>query len=492
MPATAAADSMWTRSLEPFPLATLQGDRMNLPSECLESITSDSRNAHPLTFRLLNPITRSTVYASVREFTAPEGVVQISSLLQECLGPNKESKNNENGAPTAAAVAAPAITVTLVTLPPGVHAKLAPLEASYLEIADIRAVLETHLRKHHATLTKGQTLCVEDISRDDDDDDAVGEKKAVDGVVILNQDVTVDIVPMDDALAEQAVRNKFAIPAAADGGSNGALVWDTDGRAAATKATVFGEYTLEVIPTAGDADLFVSTLMERPTIQDHTKYDVDAGKSTVSIECNHAVTPVLYIGVLSVDAPSSEFELHVRAAQVKPATATSEAEEQQQAAPTSDGSTIQCENCHVHIRAATHQLHLAYCLRHNALCPTCHTAFPKAQLSEHWHCSFCSAQGTTLAGQKKHAAAAGTAAMSPTDAAVAVVKLIGESSVGGNSNNPKHFLCVLVADTRALKRKVAADWLVGMGFAVGWALKALIACGDDGEAALAWLGANAP
>ncbi|KAI8587322.1 hypothetical protein BDZ88DRAFT_247941 [Geranomyces variabilis] len=90
------------------------------------------------------------------------------------------------------------------------------------------------------------------------------------------------------------------------------------------------------------------------------------------------------------------------------------------------------------------------------------------------------------------AAAAGTAAMSPTDAAVAVVKLIGESSVGGNSNNPKHFLCVLVADTRALKRKVAADWLVGMGFAVGWALKALIACGDDGEAALAWLGANAP
>ncbi|KAJ3172116.1 hypothetical protein HDU88_006930 [Geranomyces variabilis] len=713
MSATAAADSMWTRSLEPFPLATLQGDRMNLPSECLESITSDSRNAHPLTFRLLNPITRSTVYASVREFTAPEGVVQISSLLQECLGPNIESKNNANGAPTAAAVAAPVITVTLVTLPPGVHAKLAPLEASYLEIADIRAVLETHLRKHHATLTKGQTLCVEDISRvsrqrtqhrfrvvelfadddgqDDDDDDAVGEKKAVDGVVILNQDVTVDIVPMDDALAEQAVRNKFAIHAAADGGSNGALVWDTDGRSAATKATVaegeyayfqvpvraeFGEYTVEVTPTTGDADLFVSTLMERPTIQDHTKYDVDAGKSTVTIECNHAVTPVLYIGVLGVDAPSSEFEVHVRSAQVKPATATSEAEEQRQEAPTSDGSTIQCENCHVHIRAATHQLHLAYCLRHNAVCPTCHTAFPKAQLSEHWHCSFCLAQGTTLAGQKKHVrrihtplacecgaqillpdmaahraevcparlhvcrfchllvpaggnsftakdlllggmsshesdcgartiecrkcganiqlkdvqthaemhrhlvrlqpapphlpcsnvccpnprssthpnhanlcptcfapfwssrddpgrarhaqrlaglyfqqltngcgrvgvcanefcatgrqnrgeAAAETAAMSPTDAAVAVVKLIGESSVGGNNNNnnPKHFLCVLVADTRALKRKVAADWLVGMGFAVGWALKALIECGDDGEAALAWLGANAP
>ncbi|KAJ3160805.1 hypothetical protein HDU86_008165 [Geranomyces michiganensis] len=711
---------------------------------------SDARNAHPLTFRLLNPITRFTVYASVREFTAPDGVLQLGSLLQECLGLNEVNSSNDNSNEketvddslsntfNTAAAALPPITVTLVTLPRGVHAKLAPLEASYLEITDMRATLETHLRKNHATLTKGQTLVVEDISRvtrqrtvhrfqvaglyaeryegggdndgdEEDDEEEDRGPKAVDGCLILNQDVTVDIVPMSEALAEEAVRKKFAIQADGGGvggvvGSNGALAWNPNadgGPLAHAKGTVaedeyayfqvpvqaeYSEYTVELTPTSGDADLFVSTLLDYPTIQDHSKYDVEAGKSAITIECDQAVTPVLYIGVLGVDA-SSQFELQISASAVKPAAAAKDpsasattAEQSAAAPPPSDGSTIQCENCQVHIRAATHQLHLAYCLRHNALCPTCHIAFPKSAIADHWHCSFCdTAAGTTLASQKKHVrrmhtsltcecgaqlyladmaahrtgvcparlhvcrfchlllpaggnsftakdlmlggmsshesecgartiecrkcganiqlkdvqthaemhrhlvrlqpapshlpcsniccpnarsathpnhanlcptcfapfwssrddpgharhaqklaglyfqqltqgcgrvgvcanemCATGAAAhigqsndrstaatpttMSPTDAALAVVKLIGESSVSAPTN-PSYRLCVLVADPRALKRKVAADWLVGMGFAVGWALKALVECGDDGEAALAWLGANAP
>ncbi|KAI8916585.1 ubiquitin fusion degradation protein UFD1-domain-containing protein, partial [Powellomyces hirtus] len=417
----------WTRSLKPVHLSTLTGDRVNLPSECLESITRDSNHSHPLTFQLIRALPsqqdqqpqqqqqKATVFASVREFTAPPGIIQIGPLLAEALGLANLTSLESPDAMTEEPIpdVDSYILVTIEQLPPGVHAKLTPLDSTYLEITDMRATLETHLRKHHATLTKGLTLHVTEISRTSrraiehrflvSELHAADNDNPVPGCIILDQDVTVDIEPLDRSAAEEAVRNKYAIRATPEC----TLAWGSndDRGQASTKGVVepnqhvyfqlpaqpgVCEYTVQLEPLTGDADLFLSTILEHPTLLDHTHFNVESGLSTISLQIDHEVSPILYIGVLgSTDgegALPSQFEICVRSS---PSSSTSSSAPAMDAPDELTGETIQCENCKTSIRAATYQLHLAFCLRHNILCSQCHRAFPKSAIDAHWHCSFC-------------------------------------------------------------------------------------------------------
>jgi hypothetical protein len=111
---------MWSRSLAVASAASTTlptGDRFDLPPSALESLMENT--TLPLVFRLTVDARR--VYASVREFTAPEGSVVLSEWLRVAL--NMEHGDN--------------VSVRLTTLPVGLHAVFQPL-SSLSSIPNIR------------------------------------------------------------------------------------------------------------------------------------------------------------------------------------------------------------------------------------------------------------------------------------------------------------------------------------------------------------------
>ncbi|KAI8816383.1 ubiquitin fusion degradation protein UFD1-domain-containing protein, partial [Fimicolochytrium jonesii] len=401
----------WTRLLRAQTVETLTGDRVNLPADLLHSLVgNDDRHAHPLTFQLVSPHTSLKVYATVREFTADEGTIQLGKPLAESLGllnlPPTDNDDNK----------ALDVRLTTVTLPCGTYAKLAPLDADYLEIADIRSTLESHLRRNYATLTQGQILAITEIHRSTrqahEHRFLVAELRAeskdtIPGCLILDQDVVVDIEPLDIGLAEAAVRKKFT-PQQAGGGGGGPiqLSWDAEGRTASSlspysvKADEYiyfqipttpspSTYTIEVDPHHGDADVFLSTTLEKPSIMDHSAYNVDVGRSVVSLEVpDPTQAPILHIGVLGV-SPTSEFQLHVRVDDLSAKTTDEPVPPPPEPTTEPPPGTTRCTNCGAHIPSQTLPMHLAFCLRNNTTCPHCHTTLLKSQAADHWHCGFC-------------------------------------------------------------------------------------------------------
>ncbi|KAJ3013296.1 hypothetical protein HKX48_005842 [Thoreauomyces humboldtii] len=387
----------WKRSLIHTTNPTLLGDRVNLPSECLESLVAEKLDAHPMTFQLVSGST--TLFVSVREFTAQTDSIEIGPLLAEQLDTTGE----------------PSVTVSVAKLPHGVHCRLSPLHSAYLSISDLRATLEAHLRRHYATLTKGQTLVVKEIDRQSRTEVehrflvselfADGER-SVPGCIILDQDVTVDIEPLDVGVAEEAVRRKFAL-------QSGILTWEEEGstmRAGVKGSVREADYLYFQIPTLpgtrtyecelgstrGDADLFISTFIENPTLTDHTHFNVDSGPSKLSFTIDHIICPTLYIGVYDPSC-SSDFDLRIRPVDTDHAVPS--ASQSTTATTASEGppepGTLRCHNCGTSVPEARMQLHLAYCERNNVRCPHCSKILSRSDMQDHWHCSFCDAVGVT-------------------------------------------------------------------------------------------------
>lgn len=114
----------------------LSGDRINLPASALLEL---QHNQLPLVFRLSSA--GAIVYASVREFTAPENVVQLSSFLASHLFTNQISS---------------IVNLEYVILPKGEKVTLKSLNA--VKLKDPRSELESHLRINFSTLTKHTVL----------------------------------------------------------------------------------------------------------------------------------------------------------------------------------------------------------------------------------------------------------------------------------------------------------------------------------------------
>ena len=129
---------------------------------------------HPLTFRLVNPDNGRVVHAGIREFSAEEGQIVLSSFIRDALGieagsvessrgtsPNghhdgDEVMGNDEAVNEATSTK---ITVHAKRLPKGTFVKLRPLEAGY-DPEDWKSLLEEHLRSNFTTLTNGEVLVV--------------------------------------------------------------------------------------------------------------------------------------------------------------------------------------------------------------------------------------------------------------------------------------------------------------------------------------------
>ena len=122
--------------------------------------------SQPLTFRIVNAANERVVYAGVREFSAEEGEVVLSSFLKNVLGTydvtplDNVARNNDALMREADEEDhRPLLAIHAVQLPKGTHVKLRPLEAGY-DPEDWKALLEEHLRTNYTTLTRGEILAV--------------------------------------------------------------------------------------------------------------------------------------------------------------------------------------------------------------------------------------------------------------------------------------------------------------------------------------------
>lgn len=403
---------------------------------------------HPLTFRVVNPNNGRVVHAGIREFSAEENEVGLSSFLREALGLDDESKAASNERPAKLSHEAividddtdnevisptqlPNVTIHAKQLPKGTYVRLRPLEAGY-NPEDWKALLERHLRDNFTTLTNGELLTVPG-GRNEHFRFLVDKflPPETDGICIVDTDLEVDIEPLNEEQARESLKkilaNSQRAPGTKEGGSPGGKL--DLGRA--QNGQVFrGEYVdyeirdwdrtkgLEIEVEADDEaeiDLFLSpfsaTQRSRPRNDEYVFGDISSRPSK-RIKLQPTVVDIeqaesLYISVhayVENDSALNKSEAPlpyklIAASQADNPTVSGDLGESH------DLNEVQCKNCLQWVPQQRLFLHENFCLRNNVLCPHCQNVFQKrsVQWASHWHCpDHPTAYGNNALSKLKH------------------------------------------------------------------------------------------
>ncbi|KAL4902866.1 hypothetical protein BDW74DRAFT_180564 [Aspergillus multicolor] len=164
---------------------------------------------HPLTFRLVNPQNDRVMYAGIREFSARENEIALSTFLREALDIN--NLEEDSGA---------TIVVHAKQLPKGTYVRLRPLEAGY-DTEDWKALLERHLRDSYTTLTTREVLTVSGVQEGSfrflvDKVEPEGE-----GICVVDTDLEVDIVALNEEQARETLQRRLKKVSRAPGTKGG-------------------------------------------------------------------------------------------------------------------------------------------------------------------------------------------------------------------------------------------------------------------------------
>jgi hypothetical protein len=369
----------------------LLGDKILLPQSALNEVLREFGgkwlDSGPLVFQ----ISRQThkAYGVVLEFTeeTPRKTVQVGEFLAAQLSFNQ-------AAPSAAA--APqnaAVILENVILEKATFASLAPLTANYLNISDMRSLLESHLRHRYTTLVQGSQLSV-DFGRNQIVKFVIKKLFPNPVCLVVDTDLEVEIQPEDESLALQALQERATMKAAEiqwkDGNYNFALVKRSElERFQIPLPTGVFAFDLEVEVQEGDCNIFVSDTNENPSILDHRFYSLEQGARTLSIQLDPAEnqSPFLYIAIESypigsVVVYSMILKGSKDSSSITPAKSSS--------SPQATDPTMElCKNCHNMIPLRSIQMHTAFCLRNNIFCSPCSRVFLKADFENHWHCEQC-------------------------------------------------------------------------------------------------------
>jgi hypothetical protein len=200
---------------------------------------------HPLTFRLVNPDNGRVVHAGIREFSADDGEVVLSSFLREALGlegegagarPKEAAANKDHDLEMTDGVEEPTvngnhparITVHAKELPKGTFVRLRPLEAGY-DPEDWKSLLEEHLRSNFTTLTNGEVLVVQGgrgVGGKAEEFRFLvdGFKPEGDGICVVDTDLEVDIEPLNEEQARETLKRIVAKAQRAPGTTEGSSV----------------------------------------------------------------------------------------------------------------------------------------------------------------------------------------------------------------------------------------------------------------------------
>ncbi|KAI8614767.1 ubiquitin fusion degradation protein UFD1-domain-containing protein [Chytriomyces sp. MP71] len=473
-------------------------DRLVLAPSVLEGIlhsTGSSPLPKVLLFEVSSLVSNTAkVFGSVREFTALSNhVVQVSPSLafRLNLGSGTEDEmdlddSNRN------------VSVRCVSLPKCEYLKIAPLDPEYLEIPDLRALLESHLRQNYSTVLEQDTLVVSvqpskssSWKQIKEFRFRITEARPATACSCIDVDINLDVVPLDSNLAEEAVRRKFfgnQVDTEVEPVRELAL---SPNGSDSFQSAISGAYNVTLTPIIGDCDLFISTSgLETPNLQDHDYYNVDCGESSVSFafggdESTEDV-PYVYLSVLGRES-SSQFKLSVNLnSPTDPLVIDASAPISTNWDESAPADHSKCPNCFQNVPTRTITMHEAFCVRNNTTCTRCRTSgsasfiFKKSEFEGHWHCDACSHYCATAKGE----------AMDATAAALIALEALKQSALFGGVQRASYHLCV--ADVKSAKRRAAATALEPMGFHISWCVKALQETVDVDEKAITWLLQNAP
>lgn len=199
-------DCIYSAILEVRVSDQLPKDKVQLPIAVLETLEGYRRNEviYPLTFQIValnagEPIIESTTHCGVHEFTAPDGVIILSSKVLTSL--------NQPSPPSY-------VRVSYFSLPKGTQATFAPASLAALDALtnrpDLKAFLQSSLHGY-TCLTVGDQLMVPVAGLSEDvclrvqavlpSITYLQEKERREGILIVNTDLTVEF-QLDEAALE--------------------------------------------------------------------------------------------------------------------------------------------------------------------------------------------------------------------------------------------------------------------------------------------------
>lgn len=446
----------------------LRGDKILLPQSALEQLLAaarsrpsvsrttnpwshssttqnDADNAHqlpnPLTFRLVNPKNNNAVYAGIREFSADEGILGLSSFLTEALGlqeddftPVKPDKIIEPRAATETddgymEVDSSLVKVEAQQLPKGTYVRLRPLEAGY-NPDDWKPLLERQLRDNFTTLSKGTMLAVRGSHGEEFKLLVDKIKPDGDGICVVDTDLEVDIEALDEEQARETLRRIISAQRGTENGSSkgGEIdVWNpVEGQVAP------GEYVdyelpswnrsqplvIELTTEHEDAlDLFLIPRSSRQRALPRDNAHVFGqftptidGKKTISIQPTNVEldgAEKILISIHGYKRPDAtddavamtQYTLRAKVSLNNETATTPDAADSQD-----HPGEMQCSNCLQYVPKQTMVLHESFCRRNNIICPECRFVFKKGseEWETHWHCDKDEAHGHSVLSHVKH------------------------------------------------------------------------------------------
>ncbi|MCJ1423255.1 hypothetical protein MMC29_001137 [Sticta canariensis] len=407
-----------------------------------ETVERQQQLPHPLTFRLVNPQNGRIVFAGIREFSAGDDQVGLSSFLRRSLGLEQDNGGSEvqhtAGARITGASASEEsrITVHVKELPKGTYVRLRPLEAGY-DPEDWKALLEKYLRDNFTTLTNGEILSVP-AGKEEFRFLVDGLKPNNEAVSLVDTDLEVDIEALNEEQARETLKQRLQksqrAPGTVEGSSTGGITEIGKDERGHVRPGDYVDYTIknwdhkngidvELISQDDDRDLdlFITPhgprQRSRPREDEHIFGDL-SGRPTKRIRINatHAElddSDALWVSIRGCGRPNTEqgvgekqgpIHFLLRAASITdPATVNGEDMGIDEAI-SSNPDEERCKNCQQWVPRRTMVLHQNFCFRNNIFCPRCKNVFKKTSIDwkGHWHCPHDDAYGNTLVSREKH------------------------------------------------------------------------------------------
>ncbi|KAJ5942790.1 hypothetical protein N7516_002958 [Penicillium verrucosum] len=423
--------------------------RHSIPSTTTPSLPNRARQEaeqrqqqlpHPLIFRIVNPLNDRFIYAGIREFSAEENEVALSTLLRDVLDIKDEEFLSANGQPQDLTVpqlerepsprTGPAVTVHAKQLPKGTYVRLRPLEAGY-DPEDWKALLERYLRDNFTTLTTGELLTVPGTRNESfrflvDKVFPEGE-----GICVVDTDLEVDIVALSEEQARETLQKRLEKASRAPGTTSGSSIGGILSIGEEVTAQVLpGEYVdyelrdwnrqdtiqIELTTDNPEVSLFASPFStrqrSRPRSDIHALGDFssqspkkfDLRPTNVVMEDAEALYIAVHADPSSRESSDPQLQsppqYHLRIT-VNPLDSSDSHNATDESHEPGD---VQCKNCQQWVPDRTLVLHENFCLRNNILCPQCQNVFQKRspEWQGHWHCPQDSAHGSDAASKEKH------------------------------------------------------------------------------------------
>lgn len=337
---------------------------------------------HPLIFRLYSE--NQPIYIGVLEFSAPENAIILPENVFNQL--SLES-----------------VTAELATdIPKGTELSLKPLQF-YPQVHNWKFFLESRLPKLYTTLTKHEKLLVED---ENGVYELFVENLNANTVCITDTEMVLDVVPLDNVMAQQQLEFSKAISyleeaTLLDPGAS--ISVDIEPFNSPQFKTQMFKIDVKECQKLNKSKLYIvlestSPLYNSDVVIGTDKFvgmecfrwssmDIsdDVDRKIVAIDPDTVTGDSLYVVPFAWESPST----------VKLSVLSSLPQKEVQP------NTNICSNCGKAIAKEKTQLHQAHCFRHNIKCE-CGSVFPEQIPADHWHCEQCSAHGNSAVSKSKH------------------------------------------------------------------------------------------